>query len=62
MLILALGEAEPPGGPAPPGPAPGRAAAQPMPGTEPWPQPSPPVHETTVPGDGQVRGDHVPDE
>jgi hypothetical protein len=33
-----------------------------MPGTEPWPEPFPPVHETTVPGDGQVRADHVPDE
>jgi len=56
------GEAEPSGGPAPPGPAPGWTAARPMPGTEPWPEPSPPVHETTVPGDGQVRADHVPDE
>jgi hypothetical protein len=53
------------GGPGPPTPGPaveprrdGATTAQAMPGTGPWPEPSPPVH----PGDGQVRADHVPDD
>jgi hypothetical protein len=54
------GEPEPPS----PGPAveprrDGATAAQPMPGTDPWPEPSPTVHH---PGDGQVRPDHVPND
>jgi MMPL family len=42
------------------GPAAGRIAGQTMPRTDAWPEPSTPIQETTAPGDGDGRGDHVP--
>jgi hypothetical protein len=61
------GEAEPPtrGAPVQPqldGPAAGRTVGRPMPTTDAWPMPPPPIRETTAPGDGDGRGGHVPDD